>query len=191
VVIHALGFGKTIEQDAAEFDTAILHYYWGPVISALSESFRLELDEIRVFRHVHTDDGSFTMSSGLEIPAGTIGAIHYASIVSSMAAFGSPRRTTRQAAPRSIPTAGRCSPSTTTAKPADTASILERGEPDMQLDLAFGGPDPLVDVLASTGMAAINAIAAVCAAPAGVVRFFEDLPHLHGFKLSDRSGRRA
>ena len=30
IVIGALGFDKTIEDDAATFDTSILHYYWAP-----------------------------------------------------------------------------------------------------------------------------------------------------------------
>jgi 4-hydroxy-tetrahydrodipicolinate reductase len=183
VVIHALGFGKTVEQDAAEFDTAILHYYWGPVISALAEAFRLELDEIRVFRHVHTVDEAFTMSSGLEIPAGTIGAIHYGleGVVDRRVRITAENY--EKSRPEVHPDGWPMFP-IHHDRPAGGYRILVRGEPDMQLDLAFGGPDPLVDVLAATGMAAVNAVPAVCGAPPGVIGSFAELPHLHGFMLS-------
>jgi hypothetical protein len=190
VVIHALGFGKSVEQDAAEFDTAILHYYWGPVISALSESFRLELDEIRVFRHVHTVDEAFTMSSGLEIRPGTIGAIHYGleGVVDGRVRITAENY--EKSRPEVHPEGWPMFP-IHHDRPAGGYRILVRGQPDMQLDLAFGGADPLVDVLASTGMAAVNSIPAVVAAAPGVLASFEDLPHLRGHMGQPRSAPRC
>src|SRR5581483_75923 len=125
---------------------------------------------------------AFTMSSGLEIPAGTIGAIHYGleGIVD-----GTVRITAEnyeKSRPEVHPDGWPMFP-IHHDRPAGGYRILVRGEPDMQLDLAFGGADPLVDVLASTGMAAVNSIPTVVAAPPGVVRSFEALPHTHGFML--------
>lgn len=51
----------------------------------------------------------------------------------------------------------------------------------MQLDLSFGGADPLAEVLIATGMRAAHSIPAVCAAKTGVVESFADLPQVHGY----------
>jgi 4-hydroxy-tetrahydrodipicolinate reductase len=141
-VISALGFGKTIEEDAATFDTTILHYYWGPVVRALADSFELELDEIRHFRRPEIVEDGFTTSTGLEIPPGTIGAIHYGleGIVNGEA---------RIVAENYEKIRGDITPDGWPMFPiysdeqAGGYRITVKGVPDMQLDLAFGGADPL------------------------------------------------
>jgi 4-hydroxy-tetrahydrodipicolinate reductase len=179
-VISALGFGKTIEEDAATFDTAILHYYWGPVVRALAESFDLELDEIRRFRRPELVEGGFTTSAGLPIPPNTIGAIHYGleGVVDGTVRIVAENY--EKIRPDIAPDGWPMFPIHNDEQ-AGGYRILVKGIPDMQLDLAFGGADPLTDVLIGTGMRAVNSIAAVCQAPSGIIGSFEELPHVRGF----------
>lgn len=179
-VISALGFGKTVEEDAQTFDTAILHYYWGPVVHSLAESFDLELDEIRHFRHPEPVEGGFFTSTGLEIPPNTIGAIHYGlnGIVDGTVRIVAENY--EKIRPDIHPDGWPTFPIYNNGQ-AGGYRISVRGVPDMQLDLAFGGADPLTDVLAGTGMRAVNSVVAVCEAPPGIVDSFEDLPHVRGF----------
>ncbi|MUL65886.1 hypothetical protein BOO86_15530 [Mycobacterium sp. CBMA 234] len=179
-VISALGFGKTIEEDSASFDLDILHYYWGPVVHSLAESFDLELDEIRHFRRPELVAGGFTTSAGLDIPPNTIGAIHYGleGIVDGKVRVVAENyeKIRQDIAPEGWP-----SFPIFDNKQAGGYRITIKGVPDMQLDLAFGGDDQLTDVLIGTGMRAVNSVRAVCQAPTGIVASFEDLPHVRGF----------
>ena len=51
-----------------------------------------------------------------------------------------------------------------------------RGNPDMVIDLAFQGQDPLTDAMVTTSNRAVNVLAAVHAAAPGIVESFSDLP---------------
>ncbi|MFE3000823.1 hypothetical protein ACFXG4_38240 [Nocardia sp. NPDC059246] len=187
VVISALGFGKTIEQDAEEFDPAIVHFYWGPVLRGLAESFGVELDEIRFFRRPEFVDGGFTTQTGLEIAPNTIGAIHYGleGLVDGKVRIVAENyeKIRRDIAPEGWPMFPMHND-----KQTGGYRILVKGVPEMQLDLAFGyEEDPLTDVLIGTGMRAVNSVAAVVEAPTGIVASFEDLPHVRGFMLGLQS----
>jgi hypothetical protein len=188
-VISALGFGKTLEEDAETFDLGILHYYWGPVVQSLAKSFDLELDEIRHFRHPELIEGGFTTSAGLEIPPNTIGAIHYGleGIVDGQVRVVAENyeKIRQDIAPAGWPTF----PIYDNGQ-AGGYRIMVKGVPDMQLDLAFGGDDQLTDVLVGTGMRAVNSVAAVCEAPTGIVASFEELPHVRGFMHRSRPAER-
>jgi 4-hydroxy-tetrahydrodipicolinate reductase len=179
-VISALGFGKTLAEDAESFDPAILHYYWGPVVRSLAESFDVDLDEIRHFRRPEVVDGGFTTFAGLAIPPNTIGAIHYGleGLVDGQVRIIAENY--EKIRPDITPAGW---PMFAIHNDHQTGGyrIRIKGIPDMQLDLAFGGDDPLTDVLIGTGMRAVNSVAAVCEAPPGIVASFEDLPHVRGF----------
>jgi len=179
-VISALGFGKTLEEDAETFDLGIMHYYWGPVVHSLAESFDLKLDDIRHFRHPELVERGFTTTAGLEIPPNTIGAVHYGleGIVDGQVRVVAENyeKIRQDNAPEGWPTFPIYN-----NEPAGGYRITIKGVPNMQLDLAFGGDDQLTDVLIGTGMRAVNSVAAVCQAPTGIVSSFEDLPHVRGF----------
>lgn len=173
-VLSALGFGWTPEEDAKRFDSQILHYYWGPIVKFMAEAYDLKLDEIRHFRESALASSSFETTGGLSIKPGQIAGLHYG--LQGMVG-GKPRliaenyeRLRPEIAPHWPQPPGH-----------GGYRIIIKGVPDMQLDLAFGGADPLTDALIGTGMRAAHSIPAVCAAKSGVVQSFADLAHVHGY----------
>jgi hypothetical protein len=176
LVIGALGFGKALEDDAEQFDDAILYYYWGDIVRSFAEWFELELDEVRHFRRPSVTNLEFTTPMGLEIRPGTIGAIHYGieGVVDGEVRFVAENYEWVRADTR---------PSDWPEPPGRGGyRLLIDGVPNMRIDVAFNVQDPLPDgVLIGTGMRAVNSIPAVCQAPTGVVRSFAQLPHVRGF----------
>ena len=174
VVLAALGFGSTPEEDAAKFDSNILLYYWGPVVRFMADAFDIKLDDIRFFREHVLAETSFETSGGLSIKSGQIAALHYG--LEGMV-DGKPRLIAEnfellrpEIAPGWPQPPGR-----------GGYRLIVKGVPDMQLDIAFGGADPLTDALIGTGMRAAHSIPAVCAAKPGVIETFAELPHVHGY----------
>jgi hypothetical protein len=54
------------------------------------------------------------------------------------------------------------------------------GHPGITVDIAFQGRDPLTDAMVTTSNRAVNVLAAVHAAPAGIIESFSDLPFVPG-----------
>jgi hypothetical protein len=157
------------------------------VLRSLAESFEVELDEVRHFRRSEIVDGGFITSAGLEIPPNTIGAIHYGleGLVDGHVRIVAENY--EKIRPDIAPNGWPMFPIHNDHQTGGYR-IIVKGVPDMQLDLAFGGDDPLTDVLIGTGMRAVNSVAAVCEAPPGIVASFEDLPHVRGYMHGTRIG---
>ena len=152
VVFAALGLRSIPEEDAANFDPDILLYYWGPVVRFMADAFDIKLDDIRFFREHVLAETSFETSGGLSIKSGQIAALHYG--LEGMV-DGKPRLIAEnfellrpEIAPGWPQPPGR-----------GGYRLIVKGVPDMQLDIAFGGADPLTDALIGTGMTAFCSVA--------------------------------
>lgn len=140
----------------------------------MAEAYGIELDEIRSFRESALSDSSFETSGGMSIKPGQTAGLPYGlrGIVG-----GEPRLIAENYE--------RLRPEITPERPQLPGPggyrIIVKGVPDMQLDLAFGGADPLADALTGTGMRDARAILAMRAVKTGVVASIADLPHVHGY----------
>jgi 2,4-diaminopentanoate dehydrogenase len=168
-MLKALGFGETPEADAAQFPAEMLNFYWESILRFLATSFGIEFDEVRHFREGALAEQGFVTTSGLEIPAGTLAALHWG----LEGVVGGERRICVEHYERLH---------------ADIAPEWEQppgrggyrftlvGSPGITVDLAFHGEDPLTDAMITTANRAVNVLADVHAAAPGIVKTFLDLP---------------
>lgn len=173
-VLSALGFGWTPEDDAKRFDPQILHYYWGPIVKFMAEAYNVKIDEIRHFRESAVAETSFETSGGQSIKPGQIAGLHYG----LQGMVGGKPRLVAENYERLRP---EIAPHWPQPPGHGGYRIIIKGVPDMQLDLAFGGADPLTDALIGTGMRAAHSIPAVCAAKPGIVWSFAELQNVRGY----------
>jgi 4-hydroxy-tetrahydrodipicolinate reductase len=172
-MLSALGFGADPSVDSAEFPVEFLNYYWESILRYLAEAFGIAFDETRHFREVAVADTAFTTTSGLDIGAGTIAALHWG----LEGVIDGRRRLCVEHYERLRPDIAPDWP-----QPPDRGGyrFTVDGEPDLTVDLAFGGADPLTDAMVTTSNRAVNVLAAVHAAPPGIVARFTDLPFTPG-----------
>lgn len=175
-MLKALGFGQHPAADADEFPAEFLNFYWESILHYLAEAFGLTFDEVRHFREVATTTEGFVTSSGLDVPTGSIAALHWG----LEAVVGDKRRLCVEHYERLQPD-GTTDPAPNWPQPPDRGGYRFTivGTPGMTVDLAFHG-DPLTDAMIATSNRAVNVLAAVHAAPPGIVRTFADIPFSPG-----------
>jgi hypothetical protein len=172
-MLKALGFGEDPDTDSQEFPVEFLNYYWESILRYLAEAFGITFDETRHTREVAVADTAFVTTSGLDIPKGSIAALHWG----LEGVIAGERRLCVEHYERLHPDIAPEWP-----QPPDRGGyrFTIAGEPDMTVDLAFGGDDPLTDAMVTTSNRAVNVLAAVHAAPPGIIESFDDIPFTPG-----------
>lgn len=172
-MLKALGFGEDPAKDSEDFPVEFLNYYWESILRYLAEAFGITFDETRHFREGAVAERAFVTTSGMEIPEGTLAALHWG----LEGVIDGKRRICVEHYERLHADIAPQWP-----QPPDRGGyrFTIKGEPDMTVDLAFGGSDPLTDAMVTTSNRAVNVLSAVHAAPPGIIETFSDLPFTPG-----------
>ncbi|WP_372729825.1 diacylglycerol kinase [Nocardioides sp.] len=183
VMGELFGFGKPLDFKAMLWEPGILTMAWGSVVRQVAAGLGITLDEPlteEVDRRAAEVD--IASVSG-DIPAGTMGAVRF-QVIGKV--DGVPRvvlehvtRTAEDQAPEwpTPPEGGGC------------YRVVVKGEPFMQLDFTHHGEhgDHNVSGMIVTAQRLVNAVAAVVAAPGGLVTAIE-LPLITGRGLVSTEG---
>jgi len=172
-MLKALGFGEHPEADAQGFSLDFLNFYWESILHYLAEAFGITFDKIRHFRETATTDTAFVTTSGLDVPAGCIAALHWG----LEGLIDGNRRLCVEHYERLDAAIAPHWP-----QPPERGGYRFTivGHPGITVDIAFQGHDPLTDAMVTTSNRAVNVLAAVHAAPAGIIESFSDLPFVPG-----------
>jgi hypothetical protein len=171
-----MGLGDPIEKKALLEEPAILCFAWGHTIPMIADAIGVELER------TDTVYEKWPTPSRIDFPHGSIAPGHCAAVRFEIRGFvgGEPRiviehvnRITNAAAP-DWPRAR--------IEENDAYRVVVEGSPDIVQETAFRGAkdrDPNAGGCLATGMRAVHAIPAVCAAPPGLLSAL-DLPLIPG-----------
>lgn len=171
-----MGLGDPMEQKALLEEPKVLIFAWGPTVPMIADAIGVELEKIDTIWE------KWATPERIEFPHGTIEPGHCAAIRFEIRGWvgGEPRiilehcnRITNAAAPHW--------PRARMAE-NDAYRVIVEGSPNIEQETTFRAAldgDPNAGGCLSTGMRAIHAIPAVCAAPPGVLSAL-DLPLIPG-----------
>lgn len=172
-MLKALGFGERPDADAQGFSLDFLNFYWESILHYLADAFSITLDGVRHFREIATTEREFVTTSGLRIPAGSIAALHW-----GLEGLVDDRRRLCVEHYERLDSA--IAPHWPQPPGQGGYRFTIKGSPDMAVDIAFQGHDPLTDAMVTTSNRAVNVLAAVHASPPGIIESFSDLPFTPG-----------
>jgi 4-hydroxy-tetrahydrodipicolinate reductase len=169
-----MGFGRPVDDaKVLQLQPGALRFAWGCAVHMLAEALGVTLDEIR---EVHERRGA---ERTLELPVGTVQKGTTAGLRFELQGMvgGEPRIVVEHVT-RLHPDVA---PDWPNSQTGDSYRILIDGSPSIRAEIAFrgAGDDPNAGGCLATGMRAIQAIPAVCAAPPGLLTPF-DLPLIAG-----------
>jgi 4-hydroxy-tetrahydrodipicolinate reductase len=171
-----MGLGEAMEHEALLEKPEVLIFSWGHTVPMIADAIGVELEKIDTIWE------KWATPERIEFPYGTIEAGHCAAIRFEIRGWvgGEPRivlehcnRISNAAAPH-WPRAKMVE--------NDAYRVMVEGSPNIEQETTFRGAldnDPNSGGCLSTGMRAVNAIPAVCAAPAGLLSAL-DLPLIPG-----------
>ena len=173
--IHGMGLGQALDFKGVLEEPAVLIFAWGPTIYMMADALDVTLEK------VDTVYEKWPTPERIEYAQGVIEAGQCAAVRFEIRGFvgGEPRlviehcnRITNAAAPH-WPRAK--------IEENDAYRVIIEGSPNIVQETAFRGRggDPNAGGCLSTGMRAVNAIPAVCAAPPGMLSAL-DLPLIPG-----------
>jgi 2,4-diaminopentanoate dehydrogenase len=172
-MLKALGFGEHPDADAQGFSLDFLNFYWESILHYLAEAFGITFDEVHHFREFATTETAFVTTSGLDIPAGSIAALHW-----GLEGLVDGRRRVCVEHYERLDAA--IAPDWPQPPQRGGYRFTIVGQPGISVDIAFEGQDPLTDAMVTTSNRAVNVLAAVHAAPAGIIESFSNLPFTPG-----------
>jgi 4-hydroxy-tetrahydrodipicolinate reductase len=169
-----MGFGRPVDDaKVLQLQPGALRFAWGCAVHMLADGLGVTLDEIR---EVHERRAA---SRTLELPVGTVRQGTTAGLRFELQGMvgGEPRIVVEHVT-RLHP---EVAPDWPNSQTGDSYRILIDGSPSIRAEIAFrgAGDDPNAGGCLATGMRAIQAIPAVCAAPPGLLTPF-DLPLIPG-----------
>jgi 2,4-diaminopentanoate dehydrogenase len=173
VLFGTMGFGQPMDQTPLLLLPGVLTSAWGPVVQVLAAGLGAELDEVRETYERVPADKTFDTAVG-KVEKGTVAGLRFE--VQGIVG-GEPRiivehvtRMNDDVAPDWPQPAGK-----------GCYRLIVKGNPTFQLDLQMEGEDGDHNTggLWVTAMRVLNAIPAVCAAPAGLLSVL-DLPLVTG-----------
>jgi 4-hydroxy-tetrahydrodipicolinate reductase len=169
-----MGFGRPVDDaKVLQLQPGALRFAWGCAVHMLADGLGVTLDEIR---EVHERRAA---SRTLELAVGTVRQGTTAGLRFELQGMvgGEPRIVVEHVT-RLHP---EVAPDWPNSQTGDSYRILIDGSPSIRAEIAFrgAGDDPNAGGCLATGMRAIQAIPAVCAAPPGLLTPF-DLPLIPG-----------
>jgi len=173
-LFELMGFGKPVDYDKAlMIMPGSLTFAWGCSLHILAEGLGVKLDEIREVEERRAAERTYELEIGT-VPEGTSAGLRF----ELQGIVGGEPRIFVEHVTRIHPEVAPDWPSSETG---DSYRIFIEGSPSISAELAFrgAGNDPNAGGCLSTGMRAIQAIPAVCAAEPGLLTPF-DLPLLPG-----------
>jgi len=173
-LFEIMGFGRPVDDaKVLQLQPGALRFAWGCAVHMLADGLGVKLDEIR---EVHERRAA---SRTLELPVGTVQQGTTAGLRFELQGMvgGEPRIVVEHVT-RLHPDVA---PDWPNSQTGDSYRILIDGSPSIRAEIAFrgAGDDPNAGGCLATGMRAIQAIPAVCAAPPGLLTPF-DLPLIPG-----------
>jgi 4-hydroxy-tetrahydrodipicolinate reductase len=176
VQAEGYGFGITPEADAGRQVAGWLSQYWSGTLHMLADGLGVTLEAIREKREVECTPVDIQLP-WITIKAGTIAAIYF-----EVTGFvnGEPRLCVSHSYVLDDTVGARWSPPMLPGRSQrrNTALRIE-GDPDIRVELSIGSHDAALPGVIATAARVVNAIPAVCDAPAGIRTFF-DLPPITG-----------
>ena len=171
-----MGLGEAMEHKALLEEPKVLIFSWGHTVPMIADAIGVELETIDTLWE------KWATPERIEFPYGTIEPGHCAAIRFEIRGWvgGEPRITLEH-----------CNRITNAAAPHwprakmvenDAYRVIVEGSPNIEQETSFRGAlddDPNSGGCLSTGMRAVNAIPAVCAAPPGILSAL-DLPLIPG-----------
>jgi hypothetical protein len=162
-VFEAMGFGRTTEQHAGEFDPEFVAATFSGGIAMMATALGVQLDEIRGYQDVAVTPKEFVAAGG-RVPAGTIGSIRFRveGVAAGKVVVDHHRISSASDEPiddwePQIPFGSECRHAT---------RIVVHASPKIQCDLQLIGEGTPGEEI--TAARAVNAIRPVCEAPPGV-----------------------
>ncbi len=172
VMRDLFGFGQPLDYQAPLFNSGALTEYWGGVVTLVADALGVKVAEIREVHEFAALEHDVDVAVG-RIPAGTVAAIRFEvqAIVNGEPAIVVEHDT--RIHPDAAPGWPRC------AAGDNCYKVILAGRPKLTCELDMedehGGDGGLI----ACSMRVVNAIAAVCAAPAGLLSTL-DLPMVYG-----------
>ncbi len=173
-LFEIMGFGRPVDDaKVLQLQPGALRFAWGCAVHMLADGLGVTLDEIREVHERRAASRTLELSVGT-VHKGTTAGLRF----ELQGMIGGEPRIVVEHVTRLHPDVA---PDWPNSQTGDSYRILVDGSPSIRAEIAFrgAGDDPNAGGCLATGMRAIQAIPAVCAAPPGLLTPF-DLPLIPG-----------